>query len=719
MSHIGNQQIKFSSFAQKVAFYLTTIFAVALLSARGVSANDAPVANPDAYSKSEDKILETSVVTGVLANDTDVENNTLYATLVDNVSHGALIFNTDGSFTYTPDENYNGDDLFTYTTNDGEFDSGEAVVNITLIATNDEPSGTDNTITVEENGFYTFSAGDFGFQDVDGDTMSAVRIDTLPEKGALTLNNEAFLPETIIDVSVLAKGDLVFAPAADEDGDNYDSFTFRVIDGSGEENSTGLSVNSIFVNVSPANEAPLAFDDETYITDEDSALSISAGEGVLQNDTDADEDALSTVIVSDPENGTVLLDEDGGFTYTPNTGYQGVDLFTYKAFDGLSYSNVATVYINVNNAPPYVVSAIAIGLDTIEIKFNEYLQNNDTHSPQIEDFKIYRSNASDASEISVNRVSYLNKIVTLNLDSSINYDDVPVYQVLPVLTTIIDEAGNQIDELITGDVEDRVAPIAVISPISESITVRENVNFSAIGSSDVYSGIQNYVWNFGDGNISTTTASNTSHTYGTAGTYYTTVRVYDNNGNSAVAGLSITVNAISSSGGGGSSGGSSTSSQPTDFLSGNSASTTTIYSASTTTPKVAGQVLGEKISRIDELIALTRYAERSANVRELQLELKNAGFFPKYQIATGYFGPITLTSVKKYLASQNRLAELRNSKIDEFIALTKYGEHSDNVKSLQTELKNAGFFPKYQIATGYFGPITLASVKKYQACITL
>src|SRR5438309_3101270 len=76
--------------------------------------------------------------------------------------------------------------------------------------------------------------------------------------------------------------------------------------------------------------------------------------GVLGNDTDAEGDPLTAILVSGPSHGTLALNANGGFTYTPAANYNGLDSFSYKANDGGLDSNVATVTITiipVNDAP--------------------------------------------------------------------------------------------------------------------------------------------------------------------------------------------------------------------------------------------------------------------------------------------------------------------------------------------------------------------------------
>lgn len=92
---------------------------------------------------------------------------------------------------------------------------------------------------------------------------------------------------------------------------------------------------------------PIANDDN-YNTLEDAALTISAP-GVLGNDSDAESNPLIAVLVNSPQNGTLILNSDGSFSYTPNTGFIGSDNFTYKANDGTADSNVAIVTIIVES----------------------------------------------------------------------------------------------------------------------------------------------------------------------------------------------------------------------------------------------------------------------------------------------------------------------------------------------------------------------------------
>ena len=93
------------------------------------------------------------------------------------------------------------------------------------------------------------------------------------------------------------------------------------------------------------NLAPVATDD-AYSVAGNLALAVEAP-GVLVNDSDPDSDPLTAVTVADPAHGSLTLNGDGSFSYTPTAGYVGADSFTYKANDGRADSNLATVSIDV------------------------------------------------------------------------------------------------------------------------------------------------------------------------------------------------------------------------------------------------------------------------------------------------------------------------------------------------------------------------------------
>src|SRR4029450_9216376 len=288
--------------------------------------NDAPVAaNDDSYTTPEDTQL-TVASPGVLANDSDVDGDALSAILATGPSHGTLTLNSDGSLVYMPALNFNGVDSFTYRASDGQAQSGIATVTITVTPINDAPvAANDDSYTTPEDTQLTVSAPGVlaNDSDVDGDALSAV-LATGPSHGTLTLNND---------------GSLIYMPALNFNG--VDSFTYRASDGQAQS-----GIATVTITVTPINDAPVAANDDSYTTPEDTQLTVSAP-GVLANDSDVDGDALSAILVNGPSHGTLTLNSDGSLVYMPALNFNGVDSFTYRASDGQAQSGIATVTITV------------------------------------------------------------------------------------------------------------------------------------------------------------------------------------------------------------------------------------------------------------------------------------------------------------------------------------------------------------------------------------
>lgn len=99
----------------------------------GTATSIAPVAEDDSYGGPPNSDL-IAIAPGVLANDTDIDSESLTAVLVSGPSHGDLTLNPDGSFTYAPDTDFAGGDSFTYKANDGAGDSNVATVSIRIFA---------------------------------------------------------------------------------------------------------------------------------------------------------------------------------------------------------------------------------------------------------------------------------------------------------------------------------------------------------------------------------------------------------------------------------------------------------------------------------------------------------------------------------------------------------------------------------------------------------
>ena len=195
-----------------------------------------------------------------------------------------------------------------------------------------------------------------------------------------------------------------------------------------------------------------------------------------------------------------------------------------------------------DHVPPEIVSIEAISATVIEVTFNEELQNNETHSPATSDFVVYNGNIDSPYQIA--SVSYENKKVTITLATPIQQGDEPYLWVgveEQFRTTIIDLAGNLFRNKYDSTVYDKIAPVANISPSAVVGNVDESITFSGAGSTEFFTTIHNYAWDFGDGSeIQETETPTIFHSFAEAGVYDVVLTVFDNHENNG----SITAKAI-------------------------------------------------------------------------------------------------------------------------------------------------------------------------------
>lgn len=175
--------------------------------------------------------------------------------------------------------------------------------------------------------------------DADSDPLTATGA-TQPANGEVTLN---------------ADGSFTYTPDAGFSG--TDSFTYKANDGTAD--SAAATVTITVEEVVEENHAPVAGDD-VYVTDEGQALTVPAP-GVLGNDVDADGDPLTATDATQPAHGEVTVNADGSLTYTPDAGFVGLDVLTYRADDGTDRSAPARVTVVVDRVDEPNTAPIAVG----------------------------------------------------------------------------------------------------------------------------------------------------------------------------------------------------------------------------------------------------------------------------------------------------------------------------------------------------------------------
>jgi len=278
--------------------------------------NDAPVAN-DITSQVTDE--NRAMQLDITLDATDVEGDALTYGIVD-TNNGTVTVNG-STATYIPNQDWNGEDTFTYKANDGTDDSNTATVTVTVNSVNDAPVTQNVSFTMDEDTPYTESYTGY-VSDVDGDDLTIIGV-TNPTFGTATCEGT----------------DCTYTPYQDVHG--TDTFTYKVNDGELDSN-----VSTVSVTINPVNDAPVANDVTASTTSRMGNMRQSVD--ITLSVTDADGDDLTISIVSDVSNGSTSL-SGSTVTYTPTANYDGTDTFTYKANDGTVDSNIATATITVQN----------------------------------------------------------------------------------------------------------------------------------------------------------------------------------------------------------------------------------------------------------------------------------------------------------------------------------------------------------------------------------
>lgn len=279
--------------------------------------NDPPVANNDGATTLEDQ----AVTFPVLNNDSDADGDTLSVQSFTQPQHGVLVYNGDGTFTYTPAQDYHGDDSFSYTVCDAGGACATATVALAVGAVNDPPVANNDSATLNEDSSTTINALG-NDSDVDGNlAIASADVVSGPSHGTVTYNGD---------------GTFTYTPDANYNGP--DSFTYQVCDSYGE-----CDTATVNINVLPLNDAPNA--------ENDSNSTASGGQvsgSVAGNDSDIDGDALIFSSASTSANGgTVTMNSDGSYNYQAPSNFAGYDSFSYSINDGQGGSDTATVTIEV------------------------------------------------------------------------------------------------------------------------------------------------------------------------------------------------------------------------------------------------------------------------------------------------------------------------------------------------------------------------------------
>ncbi|BAJ00515.1 Ig-like domain-containing protein [Shewanella violacea] len=361
----------------------------ALFSVTVNGVNDEPIAVDDSVTLDED----ASVTVPVLANDSDVDGDSLTVTVQSSVN-GTASVTALGLVLYTPNANFNGADSLTYTIEDGNGGSASAVLSIFVSSVNDQPLAMNDTASLDED--------------------TSIRVHVLANDSDLDNDLLVVTAQSAShgDVTVGLDGSISYMPEQDFNG--VDSVTYSIDDGHG-----GTAQALLTITVNAVNDLPVAVDDYAYVT-EDGSVTFS----VLSNDTDVDNDVL-TLTLNAASNGSTINHNDGSVSYTPDANFNGSDSVQYSVSDGQGGEAQAVIYLNVtavNDAPVAEVDLISMEEDT-SLNFDLLLNDTDV------EFSLNPASAELLDLPQHMSVRVVNGVVTLTPDADFNGSDSLTYRV--------------------------------------------------------------------------------------------------------------------------------------------------------------------------------------------------------------------------------------------------------------------------------------------------
>jgi len=435
--------------------------------------NDAPVANDDSVTTSED----TSVVIDVLANDTDIDGDTLTVTEV-TATNGSITINTDGTLSYQGNPDFNGTDTITYTVDDGNGGTDTATVTVNVSAVNDAPVSVDDTVTTNEDTSVIIdvlandsdadfvdqliqirnmvsitkaqaSINEYGTDDTGGDTDTLIKYELWIDTSALTTLDanatEIFGYQFDMDFNtteVEALNTTLFT------GENFGFYAANPANSAIYINETTGSVVDVsataIVDIDTANDgAPLFLGAEKligtfYVNPIDAnavsvditinnMLVVTDAGNIIQDDYSFSAVSELTIIKATATNGTVIINDDSTLTYVGNQDFNGTDTITYIVSDDKGSTDTSTVKVTVNviNDTPVVTNdTVTINEDTSVI-INVLANDTDI----------------DGDTLTVTSATAANGTVTINADSTLDYQGNPDFNGTDTITYTVDD-GN-------------------------------------------------------------------------------------------------------------------------------------------------------------------------------------------------------------------------------------------------------------------------------------
>ena len=292
--------------------------------------NDPPVAGPTSYTIDEDSVLTFSE-SQILVNASDVEGDVELVGINYDGEDGIFTVNGDGTCSFAPNENFNGQVQLGVIIQDEDGATVETQINVDVLPINDPPVSGDLAYTINEDSSITLSQDQLLARagDIDSENLEAINLST-DENATIEQNDD---------------GSYTITPDADYNGDL--DLSFDIIDNDGGEVQVGLDIT-----VNPLNDLPQA-QDQQFTIEEDGTL-LFTDEDLLTGASDIDGDDLSIENVLYTGADGVLSDNgDGTYSFAPNENFNGDVQFSFDVSDGMgSTPAVIDVSVTPENDPP-------------------------------------------------------------------------------------------------------------------------------------------------------------------------------------------------------------------------------------------------------------------------------------------------------------------------------------------------------------------------------
>ncbi|WP_085343813.1 tandem-95 repeat protein [Vibrio sp. ArtGut-C1] len=466
----------------------------------------APVADIEA--DSADVVEDTSTIINVLGNDTFEGTDKVVSLGADKgPENGTVIVNNDGTITYTPDDNYVGNDTFTYiVTSGGVSESTTVEVNVTPV--NDAPVAKDDTAVTDEDTPVTIDVLP-NDNDVDGDKLSIESASVPKEQGTVE----------VVD------GKLVFTPAENFNGDA--EINYNVTDGQLTDEA------KVTVTVNPVNDAPTIKVDAVESITEDAVSTDTVVATLTVHDTDTPEDELTVLLENNSNGYFVLVGNEvkltqAGVDAVNNDELNLKDLtISASVSDGVNptASDSDSLVVNRVNDAPTVDNAItdqvlSEDFDAYTIDLNEVFKDSDSSL----EFSVSGNNNIQVSI--VNGVATITPIADWNgketitftakdssgesVSQTVNFTVAPVADIVADKATVVEDTPTIINVLgnDTFDGDDKVVSLDTSKgPANGTVSVNPDGSVTYTPN-DNYHGTDSFTYIVTSGGVSESTTVN-------------------------------------------------------------------------------------------------------------------------------------------------------------------------------------------------------------------